>query len=551
MKLAILIASRNRPDLLAEMVPWLERNVTLDKDIIVVECGTDPGRLSPHATLHYADPDFRGKCFGHNLALRYAELQGVYDYYWVLMNDLVFEDGTDPAARLIETMEAHPELGILSPTEPGSSYPAAAPQPGGDWRPVTTCDYLGFMLRATARREAGFLPPHFRYCWGAIHELSHELYRRGWVVGYSDRVTYRHLGGSTYGADQTRTISREEYQRRARRFAYAYFVRRYGPDWDRQFFEAARRHGATQNTYTQHRTYWATAFTEEERAALERDAPRVLPTPPAGTPPLARSPAPAKADTIGAADADPSTLRQRIEALHPWYYPVQIKDVAVTPGVGSRQSAEQLAGRVDYRRRLLVDEVVRRYDFRGKRLLDLASNCSYFGARYVEHGARSLHAVEGREEYMQQGWLYWQQNQFLPEGDYRFELGNVMDEETWKSIREHGPYDFTLCCGILYHIPDYPRLLRQIAMVTHDAILVDTRVAAEEEMIEEPGGWFFDAIAATRVKTVPNQERLVECLHRLGFQVEPLRIQLPTPVGLEGPDDYNAGRRVALLATRR
>jgi len=283
MKVAALVASRNRPDLVADTVAQL-RKTSIDVDVYVVECGTDRDKLSEHSTLWYADPDFRGKCWGHHLAYQAARSRGDYDYYWVVMNDLVLEPGVDVVRQLVETLEHEDRMAILSPTNAEGGYPGADQRPGGGWRAVTTCDYLGLMMKARALEEVGFLNPAFQYCWGAIHELAYELYRGGWFVAYSDDVTYRHLGGSTYGVRGTNTISREEYQNRAKRFAFDWFREHYGDDWNEVFWAATRGHAIETDTFTEHRAYWATGFTLEElqarmpaRRARKPHAERMLP----------------------------------------------------------------------------------------------------------------------------------------------------------------------------------------------------------------------------------------------------------------------------------
>jgi len=266
--LAVLVVSRNRPDLVQETVDNLAACVQRPYDLHVVECGTDPDKVSPHSTLWYKDTDFRGKAFGHNVALQAARLQKKYDYYWVLMNDVRFDPAQRPAETLIATMEANPQMAILSPTEPGQRYPGGDPQPGGGWRPITTSDYLGFMMRGDAVEQVGFLNPDFKYCWGAIHELSYKLYAAGWFLAFSDDVSYRHLGGTTYGKG-TKTISREEYKRRAKRFAFTHMVENYGWDWAKRFYEAATaRHTIPVDTFDMHRRMWAEAFSRPELEAL-------------------------------------------------------------------------------------------------------------------------------------------------------------------------------------------------------------------------------------------------------------------------------------------
>ncbi|MEL6349089.1 MAG: methyltransferase domain-containing protein [Myxococcota bacterium] len=269
MKIAVLIVSRNRPDLVEEAVVNVKACASQPYDLHVVECGTDPDKMSPHSTLWFADPDFRGKAFGHNVALKAAQLSGAYDYYWILMNDVRFDPAQKPMQTLIETMDANPRMAILAPTERGHTYPGGEPRAGGGWRPITTSDYLGFMMRGQAIEEVGFLNPDFKYCWGAIHELSYRLYEKDWFLAFSDDVIFKHLGGTTYGQKNTRTISREAYKRRAKRFALTHMVENYGWRWADRFWQAAsRRHHIEVNTFETHRRMWAEAFTRDELIEL-------------------------------------------------------------------------------------------------------------------------------------------------------------------------------------------------------------------------------------------------------------------------------------------
>jgi SAM-dependent methyltransferase len=285
-RIAALIASRNRPDLVDAMVTRLRASSSLPIDFHVVECGTDLDKLSAHSTLWYADGDFRGKCYGHDLALSAARraaaqdpqlaARGGYDYYWVLMNDVVFDDGVDAARLLVETLEREPRLALVSPTNADGGYPGAERRPGGGVRAVTTCDYLGFMMRREALEEVGFLNPAFRYCWGAIHELAFKCYRAGWWLGYSDDVAYRHLGGTTYGAAGTNTISRAEYQARAKRFAHEYFLAQYGPNWSDEFWAATRGHAIEHDTFAIHRELWSDGAWRARRRTVGAEREELL-----------------------------------------------------------------------------------------------------------------------------------------------------------------------------------------------------------------------------------------------------------------------------------
>lgn len=949
MRLAALVASRNRPDLVDSLVDNLRASLPagLDWDLYVAECGSDSDKMSRHSNLWFADPDFRGKCFGHNVALQAARLAHPYDYYLVLMNDVVFDPAQRPVQRLLETMEANPEMAVLSPTEPGERYPGGSPQKGGGWRKITTSDYLALMMRGRAVEEVGFLHPSFRYCWGAIHELSFRMYRKGWFLAYSDEVTFQHLGGSTYGQPGTATISREEYQRRAKRAAFDHMWEYWGWDWPRRFRDATLRHDIEVDTFDQHWRLWATAFTGEEleerrsRATARMELPlpvaesavppRALPTPtlvaprepklapvtrkaaapPASVPPakgpvrlhvgcgpdrrtgwvnvdlnpdnapdlvaaadrldvlgdgtveeimanhlfehltltqaeaalrewrrvlkpggrielelpdlegclnilgkfqadggadlglvglfgwpkgidaegevqlhkwawseetlsaalraagfdevervpltqtqrlgslagrdmrlraVARRPA-ARNDRIGAcepidpwplatdarfrllawprydavelgilfrefgkvaarrfgvclclrwdsavdgdqktclaalqsaahvalqpeddlevllvddpdvdavrlgrsvhwtvglpsgdevarraflaglrvpcvvdgpslagvldrfgarqrpaapvsrptaasrpvapaspavppaslaavaprppaslapalvnpapvASADP--LQTRIDELHPWFYPVVLGGHHVEPGRGSDCDARFLASRIEHRSKLLVDGVASRVDLDGRSLLDLASNCGYWAARYAERGLARVVSVEGRERFCNQAELYWKTEGFLPARRRRFLVGNVLDASVWAELRRLGPYDLTLCAGLLYHLPDYRQLLAWVAAVTREAVIVDTRVGPEgEPQVLEPGELHFNAIEATRTKIVPHLPNLLAHLDSLDFTPEVLPAKFGNPYGLRDVDSYDEGNRVCIVAQRR
>ncbi|MEC4986484.1 MAG: hypothetical protein SAJ37_22980 [Oscillatoria sp. PMC 1068.18] len=233
---AAIIVNRNRPDLTDSLVEQLQNfGKNQSKDIFVIECGSDEDKQSKYASFYYPDPEFRGKCYGHNRGLQYVlEEHGRYKYYWFLMNDLVFESEPDPIDKLIEILAAEPRMGIISPTERDSNYPSSRSQSGRRWHKVSTCDYLALMMKDECLREVGFLNQDFLYSRGAIYELSYKMYRDNWFIAYCDEVVMKHLGGTTYGATAD-TISREEYLKKARLWAANYFRNTYGEAWEELF----------------------------------------------------------------------------------------------------------------------------------------------------------------------------------------------------------------------------------------------------------------------------------------------------------------------------
>lgn len=252
----------------------------------------------------------------------------------------------------------------------------------------------------------------------------------------------------------------------------------------------------------------------------------------------------------GAAPLDRALAREAA-ALHPWFYPVELGDHVVVPGLGSPCSAEYLTRRASNRAHLLVEGVLRAVDMRGKRLLDLACNCGFWTSYWARAGAASVLGLEGRQRHVEQARLYWSANGFLPAGQAEFVRGNLADAADWAPVRDRGPFDVTLCAGILYHVTNYEEILRWAAAVTTETLVVDTRVQdGPEDVVDEGGDLQFNAIRETREKVTPNRAKLLACLRELGFEPEVLPVPFDTSLGVDHGDDYAGGARVTIVAKK-
>ncbi|QDU66887.1 methyltransferase domain-containing protein [Engelhardtia mirabilis] len=244
-------------------------------------------------------------------------------------------------------------------------------------------------------------------------------------------------------------------------------------------------------------------------------------------------------------------LAARAAALHPWFYPVELGDHVVLPGIGSPCSAEYLTSRAANRAQLLVEGVLAAIDMRGARLLDLACNCAFWSSYYARAGATSVFGLEGRERHVEQARLYWEANGFLPAGAAQFVRGNISDSADWAPIRDRGPFDVTLCAGILYHVENYAEILRWAAAVTTGTLIVDTRVQdGPEVLVDEPGDVQFNAIRETRRKVTPNRAKLLAVLRELGFEPQVLPCPFGSALGVDHADDYADGARVTIVAKK-
>jgi len=290
--LCTIIVNRDRPDLtdkLHQQIHNMCKAGKISNDIIVVEMGSDKNNLSEHWTIWYDDPEFRGKCFGHNVGLASLKTHPVgivlknhpmtlesrglpklgteYKYYLFLMNDVRFDDKS-ALRKMIRLMDICSQVGVLSPCNPDAMYIGCKPEPNRYIHYAVTCDYLALMVRKEVVDDIGFLNPDFKYCWGAIHDYAYKLYDSTWdgfggfspndsYIAYCDEVSIKHLGGTTYGKVKG-VISRDEYKRRACKFALKYFEDRFGKDWDKEMTKALPPFLQEEevNTFVRHRKKW-------------------------------------------------------------------------------------------------------------------------------------------------------------------------------------------------------------------------------------------------------------------------------------------------------
>lgn len=247
----------------------------------------------------------------------------------------------------------------------------------------------------------------------------------------------------------------------------------------------------------------------------------------------------------------------KIKELNPWFYNLKIGNIEVVPGIGSPHTAIELVERTEYMKKIFVDEVRKHYNFEGKSILDVGSNCAYWSSWYAKMGAKKLIAIEGRQKFVDQGLFYWEQNNFLPMNNVRFICGDVTSNDVWNQIPINEKFDFCLCCGILYHITKHDFVLEKICSYRPECIFVDTRVSFDGEKhannFEEVGDYKFDAIPTNRTAKHPTLKYLYDFFENNGYQVVllPSPSDLPKDNTMQGKDNFVLGKRVALLCSRK
>lgn len=254
---AIIIMNRDRPDITDKVIEQVrDMGEGLDISLFVVEAGSRPDKRSRYMTHYFRDRNYKGRYYAFNQGLKFAHRhKPSYDYYWFVVNDIIFPEGQDTLKLLWEAMQNAPRMAIIGPGEPeAEDYKGCHPKPGRCWHKVSTVHGLAMLMRGQAYREVGYCNPRFHYSQGASTELAYKLYKADWFLAYSDIAhVYHDQSGSTYGV--VTKISRHEYNRRARKFASCYFLKHYGDKWD-ELFTSVLPPDVEENTFPWQRQVW-------------------------------------------------------------------------------------------------------------------------------------------------------------------------------------------------------------------------------------------------------------------------------------------------------
>lgn len=120
-KVATIILNRNLPEVTDRLCEQINRHDGDVTDIFVVEAGSDKEKLSRHATWHADWPEAmdhglrypRGMNYGLSKIFHDGKFD-TYDAFFLLTNDTEFHNA-QVIKTLLEEMDAHPRVGIISP----------------------------------------------------------------------------------------------------------------------------------------------------------------------------------------------------------------------------------------------------------------------------------------------------------------------------------------------------------------------------------------------------------------------------------------------------
>ncbi len=120
-RVATIILNRNLPEVTDSLCDHIQLHDGGATDIFVVEAGSDTERLSRYSTWHADWPDARTHGLRYSRGMNYGLSQlwkggkfKQYDAFFLLTNDTELQP-RQTVAPLVEILDQHPRVGILSP----------------------------------------------------------------------------------------------------------------------------------------------------------------------------------------------------------------------------------------------------------------------------------------------------------------------------------------------------------------------------------------------------------------------------------------------------
>lgn len=251
----------------------------------------------------------------------------------------------------------------------------------------------------------------------------------------------------------------------------------------------------------------------------------------------------------------PAEIRQGIEALGPWFYRFEFgSGIRTTPAI-----PDSVVGIFDTRLSMAMSAIEAHFGerLRGVDCLDIGCHEGFYSLAMARRGVRSVVGIDAREENLRRA-------RFVADAmgvkgiEYRQGQVETLAADLGRA------FDLTLFLGLLYHVEDPMRCLRQVAAVTGELCIVETQVVDEVDgfaewgsrewtrpyqgilaLIDETGE--FDAgnreTGVSPVATCPSPKALLFMLKHAGFRRARI---LPPPPGAY--EQHARGKRVVCAA---
>lgn len=237
-----------------------------------------------------------------------------------------------------------------------------------------------------------------------------------------------------------------------------------------------------------------------------------------------------------------------------WFYPFRLPGGGVTPTYDGG-----VLDSIHFTRRQMLDDALASLfgeDFSALSAVDIACHQGWFACHLAERGFGRVLALDARKEHVSDTRLM---RDLLGYSQIEVAQRDVHDTRTDNT---DGPFDLTLCFGLIYHLENPVGALRVARALTRRACLVETQVMpgltgvvdygsyrfvrplkGSFGIIDETGETHGREASTTGICLVPSVEALLWILRKIGFSSAEV---LPVPE--DGYEQLRYGKRVMVLA---
>ncbi len=238
MKIVTLILHYNVPDVTDRLVENLRQLSRFPGPTLVVDNGSDPGKLSKYIT-HTQRPNNR-MTGGFNFGLEMIRQEHPdSDAVWFFTSDCYFTTGHCPYMDMQIQLERNPDIGILHPSEEPTvhcCWDVHNQAPSGiklGWMYDFVCPLI---TRQALDLWNWQFRPELTHGWGIDFESAYLVRQAGLKVGINHQLRINHETSTTYDRGMD-----DKYANRQRFYDAALVEMRrvlgqaYGPDWEYRF----------------------------------------------------------------------------------------------------------------------------------------------------------------------------------------------------------------------------------------------------------------------------------------------------------------------------
>lgn len=238
---------------------------------------------------------------------------------------------------------------------------------------------------------------------------------------------------------------------------------------------------------------------------------------------------------------DTNLIHKKINSFPRWHYQFNLNG-HLTPIFN-----DIFVNRHEQRKKYFFDPLVSWFggSLKGKRVLDLGCNAGFWSLCAYQAGCDYVLGIDGREMHIDQANFVFNVNS-IPTTHYHFVQANVFDI----NFTEFGRFDIVLCLGLFYHINRPIELLKKIASVNSDVLIIDTVISKMKgsflklvhEDIDEP------RMSVDYPLVIhPTAEAVFDLVDLFGYQTIMIKPNFDSYVGA---NDFKNGSRRAFISAK-